>query len=294
MLMDFCNAARWWQRACSPVPAEAACTWTCASHEHSLCRGPAYRKLTLGQSVLAADGAVVTPDMCVEAAMPGEVLAVVDCPDAAFLLALEASVDAFHALADDDDHKRVKVMAHMAGAEVVGSERYQAWLRSFDRWQHVVVSGAFDHARHIPSLLASHTLQVRCLRHVQAAHCIVTCACLSHSYPTSKCLTSTREQAWAWLPHACACVYYQRQVCRRSCTCSALRSSLCRKAAAYNLVTCQDGLGRAAKSTLRLRMSHSTLRITLTAIVSCKRAVAALQLWQTWGSWCCARCRCVA
>lgn len=127
-----------------------------------MCRGPDFGKLASGESVRAASGQLVTPDMCMGDAIPGEVVAVVDCPDDTYLPALAAAAPQMQQLANDEQHSRVKVMVHLTSEALASTRTYRDFARQLPQWQHVYVGCKFDAQDHAPSLPSSHRLQVHC------------------------------------------------------------------------------------------------------------------------------------
>jgi hypothetical protein len=124
------------------------------------CRGPDFGKLTQGCTVLASSGQEVSPEMCLEQAVPGEVIVVVDCPDISYLAALASAADDVEALADDSGHRRVKVFCHLTPEGVVKEPRYQEWMARFPRWLQIMAGDSFDADKDAPSLSGSYKLQV--------------------------------------------------------------------------------------------------------------------------------------
>ena len=94
-------------------------------------------------------------------AVPGEVVAVVDCPDRSYLPALAAAAPQMQELADDADHSRVKVVVHLASEEVVNTSEYREVTQRLPQWQHVFVGCKYDAQSDAPSLPSSYRVQVR-------------------------------------------------------------------------------------------------------------------------------------
>lgn len=94
--------------------------------------------------------------------MSGEIVAVVDCPDSAYLAALDQAVPHLDAAAAGSKHPadRLLLMVHLAPECICHSERYQGVVKQLQGWQHVFVNNVYDAARHRPSLASSHHLQV--------------------------------------------------------------------------------------------------------------------------------------
>lgn len=107
--------------------------------------------------------------MCLGDAIPGEVVAVVECPSAEYMPALHSALGSLAELADDAEEGRVKVMVHLTPDAVAHSREYQAWIAELPTWDHVMAGRAFDAAADGPSLYGAHHMQVR---HVWAHQCV--------------------------------------------------------------------------------------------------------------------------
>ena len=126
------------------------------------CRGKAFGQLARGESIVTAAGATVTPDLCMEAPVPGEVVLVVDCPTPAYTAAFAAAAAclAAGAAGASESAEKLQLAVHLSPQSVVVTEQYQQAIHSMRAWRHVFADTAFDASSCCPSLASSHHLQV--------------------------------------------------------------------------------------------------------------------------------------
>jgi hypothetical protein len=104
---------------------------------------------------------MIHPDMCLEASMLGEVVAVVDCPSTSYLPALRAALGDVRALLHAGDAQRVRAVVHLTEPTVASCGGYQEWKAALPPCQHVLCCRQFNAAMDPPSLWSAHKLQVR-------------------------------------------------------------------------------------------------------------------------------------
>lgn len=128
------------------------------------CRGPEFGKLAKGVAVTTAAGNVVQPEMCMEAAVLGECVTVIDCPSAAYIPALAAAMESVNTLMQDPDGNRVKTVFHVGPEDVVMHEEYQGSLLQLQQCKHFAAEKTFDPSLHAPSMRKAVLLQVQSCR----------------------------------------------------------------------------------------------------------------------------------
>ncbi|CAK7202146.1 hypothetical protein SEUCBS139899_004866 [Sporothrix eucalyptigena] len=94
------------------------------------------RRLVAGESVIAADGSTVTPDMVVGASVEGAAFAVVELPDASYVEAFLAKLE----WADEGIMKAIDTIFWLLGPGVVSNARLQAFMQQHPRIRHTVSS----------------------------------------------------------------------------------------------------------------------------------------------------------
>jgi hypothetical protein len=141
----------------------------------SNCRGPDFGRLARGHTVQSATTRqMVTPDMCMEEATPGEVVAVVECPNERFLASLEELCAPLGRVANLSSSAQVRVLLHLTPAQVLEHPQYQQWIQALPDWEHLVAGKHFDPAVDAPSLRSSHVMQVLSLL-CCCMDCLLTC-----------------------------------------------------------------------------------------------------------------------
>ncbi|KAI9208712.1 beta-lactamase-like protein [Polychytrium aggregatum] len=109
--------------------------------------GPDFGRLTKGESVQTATGTTVTPDqVMIGDPKPGAVFCIVDCPSKRYINSLLASA-AWSAYGAEGP-KKMHLMVHIIGDDVLDDERYQAWMRSFgSETEHIILNKQYNEAR---------------------------------------------------------------------------------------------------------------------------------------------------
>lgn len=92
--------------------------------------GPVCGQLQKGISVTLEDGRVITQDMVCDPEIPGHVFMVIDCPHISYIDNLINSPK-FKDY-QTGGARKVNVMIHYVGKNVIQDARYQNWLHSFD------------------------------------------------------------------------------------------------------------------------------------------------------------------
>lgn len=124
------------------------------------CRGPNFGKLSKGQAVTTPAGNVIQPEMCMESAVMGECITLIECPSAAYIPALVAAMPAVNTLMQDPDGKRVKTVFHIGPEDVVMYEEYQQSLLHLQQCKHFAAEKKFDPSAHAPPIRKATLLQV--------------------------------------------------------------------------------------------------------------------------------------
>ena len=159
------------------------------------CSGPDFGKLAQGEAVTAPSGAVIQPEMCMEAAVLGECITVIDCPSPAYLPALSAAMPSVNELMQDPEGKKLKAVFHIGPEDVVMHEEYQSALQHIKEAKHFAAEKQFDPCTQAPAIRKAVLLQVRrcqyrmatlvlCMHHLVAASaamgCNKACAVVDH------------------------------------------------------------------------------------------------------------------
>jgi hypothetical protein len=125
------------------------------------CRGPDFGRLAKGEAVATKAGVVVQPEMCMDTAILGECVTVIECPSAAYIPALVAAMPSVHTLMQDPDGKRLKTVFHIGPESVVMHEEYQGSLQHLKQCKHFAAEKSFDPRVHAPPIRKAVLLQVR-------------------------------------------------------------------------------------------------------------------------------------
>jgi hypothetical protein len=98
-----------------------------------------------------------------EAAVMGECIVVIDCPNFGYLEALQDAIPALLQLMQDSARQRVSCIFHLGPQKVTGSETYTACMKHLQHCRHFAAEHSFDPAEHAPTIVKSVYLQVRLL-----------------------------------------------------------------------------------------------------------------------------------
>ncbi|EJD54854.1 hypothetical protein AURDEDRAFT_51696 [Auricularia subglabra TFB-10046 SS5] len=97
-------------------------------------------RLTRGESVVTANGTVVTPDMCIAPSLPPATFMVVDCPSPAYIDGLiSAPQFAKHRARGE---LPVHNIYYRLGEGVLQDERFRTWMNTFGPDVHHIISGS--------------------------------------------------------------------------------------------------------------------------------------------------------
>ncbi|KAH7618880.1 putative tRNAse Z TRZ4, mitochondrial [Nannochloris sp. 'desiccata'] len=124
-------------------------------------RGPLYGQLARGQEVTAVNGKLVRPEDVMEAATPGPVVLILDCPSEGFISALaDAENGVGKWAADAEAGGKVACIVHLTPRAVLHLPAYKAFIKSFGEGpQHILV--AESEGSKIPIMKKSAALQVK-------------------------------------------------------------------------------------------------------------------------------------
>ncbi|XP_046563093.1 zinc phosphodiesterase ELAC protein 2-like [Haliotis rubra] len=108
--------------------------------------GPCLGQLVEGHSVTLEDGRVVHPDQVLNPEEKKQQILVVECPHNGFLAPL-TSCSQLRELQSADS---VEVIVHMSPADIIHTEHYQQWMRSFgSATQHIIINSTNTDVSHL-------------------------------------------------------------------------------------------------------------------------------------------------
>jgi len=103
-------------------------------------KGPLFGRLTQGMSVVLSDGSTINPEDCMDPPSPGSNVAIVHCPDPAWISSL-AKHASFATFREDRDGEGMACIVHVAPMEVLRCPTYVSWARSFgESTRHIIIN----------------------------------------------------------------------------------------------------------------------------------------------------------
>ncbi|KAJ3149125.1 Zinc phosphodiesterase ELAC protein 2 [Geranomyces michiganensis] len=104
--------------------------------------GPEFGKLHRGESVVAPDGTVVSPEQVVGPEKPGACFIIIECPSSAYISAITTALEFRSYFAAKDP---VRVIVHILADGVLEDVRYREWMNKFSpKTHHLVVSKRYN------------------------------------------------------------------------------------------------------------------------------------------------------
>lgn len=118
-------------------------------------KGPNYRKLTMGESVIAEDGATITPDMVLGKGREGNGFAVVELPNASYIGPLIAREE----WSSEATMNGIGAITWILGAGVLEDSRIQKFMKDHAKLEHFISSA--DHCANSLALESSASAAIR-------------------------------------------------------------------------------------------------------------------------------------
>jgi ribonuclease Z len=140
-----------------PRPIETVC-YICQTHDQpgkfrvdlakklGIKPGPVFGKLKNGQTVVFTDAngneQTVRPDQVVDPSIPGEIFAIVHCPDESLVHSLMNSAAFAKYNSDSSDSKQsIRCIIHITPQHLIDSSVYASWMKSFGSdTQHIIIN----------------------------------------------------------------------------------------------------------------------------------------------------------
>lgn len=129
-------------------------------------RGPKYRELQLGESVMSdSQNVMIHPSDVMGPSVPGPIVLLVDCPTLAHLEELRSaqSLGPYYAAKSGDlihGSKTVNCVIHLSPSHVTSTSHYQNWMSRFDEAQHVMAGHQMKNVE-VPILNSSARIAAR-------------------------------------------------------------------------------------------------------------------------------------